>query len=65
MRIFLPQNSSKIPPQNESLDSAKFAGGYGPIIHVATPSLSPSRDRDRYDTALSSCLMNDPVAAGC
>ncbi|HDR2788930.1 TPA: hypothetical protein QCJ61_003002 [Enterobacter asburiae] len=27
--FFLPQNSSKIPPQNEFLNSAKFAGGYG------------------------------------
>ncbi len=26
--IFFPKKSSKIPPQNESLNSAKFAGGY-------------------------------------
>lgn len=41
------------------MNAAKFAGGYGPIIHVATPSLSPNRVRDRYDIGLSSCI--DPL----
>lgn len=62
--IFSSPNPSKTFPQNKFLNFAKFAWGYGPIFHVATPLLSPNRDPDRCDTVLSFFLMSVLTAVG-